>query len=112
MTNSFGHTVKDYGYDAWGNLVWQSSGHPFGFWRHAWNPRTRSRFQTLSAHLYTGKEYDFGVDLYHYDARAYDSRSGQFMQADPYNLVTVQLPVGVRGLVRYIDGRLSILLVN
>jgi hypothetical protein len=107
MTNSFGQTVKDYGYDAWGNLIWNSNGHPFGFWRHAWDPRTRSRFNTLSANFYTGKEYDFGVDLYHYDARAYDSRSGQFMQGDPYNLGTVQLPEEAQGLVRMLNRQLS-----
>ena len=36
-----------------------------------------------NAFLYTGREYDFETDLYHFRARTYDPTVGAFLQEDP-----------------------------
>ena len=36
-----------------------------------------------NAFLYTGREYDFETDLYHFRTRTYDPTVGAFLQEDP-----------------------------
>ena len=49
--------------------------------------------------LYTGKEFDFETGLTHMDARSYDPTVGRWLQRDPMNLATLQLPPQAQGIV-------------
>jgi RHS repeat-associated protein len=64
LTDSTGATAQSYAYDAWGNIVQQTS--------TVENPYT-----------YTGREFDAETGLYYYRARYYDPRTGRFLQKDP-----------------------------
>ena len=48
---------------------------------------------------YTGREYDHESDLYHYRARAYDPRTGTFIQSDP-----IELAGGTISIYQFVQG--------
>jgi len=64
LTDSSGATAQSYAYDAWGNLIQQTS--------TLENPYT-----------YTGREFDTETGLYYYRARYYDPNTGRFNREDP-----------------------------
>ena len=68
---STGAIVESYRYDAYGTPTIQAGPTVPGF-SPPWN-----------AFLYTGREYDFETDLYHFRARTYDPTVGAFLQEDP-----------------------------
>ncbi|MES0491409.1 MAG: RHS repeat-associated core domain-containing protein [Leptospirales bacterium] len=81
MTNHQGQEIFEYDYDPWGNILNSEFTEPY------------NRF------LYTGKEYDYETQMTHIDARDYDMQSATWIQKDPYNLATLQLPQTAQGLV-------------
>ncbi len=70
ITDSTGHVVQRYGYDAWGNLLVNSGSFSF------------SGTGLVSTFAFAGREYDSESGLYHYRARAYDPAVGRFLQKD------------------------------
>lgn len=71
ITNAGGQVVHRYGYDAWGALVYSSGSFAF------------SGNGLVNTRTYTGREYDAESGLLHLRARAYDPRTGRFLQKDP-----------------------------
>ena len=72
MTNGGGSVVERYAYSAYGTpTITDGAG----------------AVQTVSSegnrYLYTGREWDEGLSLYHYRARMYDSEGGRFCSRDP-----------------------------
>jgi RHS repeat-associated protein len=53
--------------------------------------------KSISPFLFTGREYDSEIGIYHYRARAYSPILGRFMQLDP-----IDLKAGDISLVRYV----------
>ena len=74
LTDSGGQIVSAYDYDAYGNIITQleTVEQPF---------------------LYTGREWDAAVELYHYRARAYDPATGRFIQEDPIGFTAGDLNI-------------------
>ncbi|TWT75747.1 tRNA3(Ser)-specific nuclease WapA precursor [Planctomycetes bacterium CA13] len=72
LTDSAGAIKERYAYDAYGSPVFlDASGS---------QPATSSE---NNRYLYTGREYDEALGLYHYRARMYDSVAGRFCSRDP-----------------------------
>ncbi|WP_218933574.1 RHS repeat-associated core domain-containing protein [Rubripirellula lacrimiformis] len=72
LTNASGTVMERYAYSAYGTpTIMDASGTVLA--ASAENNR----------YLYTGREYDEVLDLYHYRARMYDSASGRFCSRDP-----------------------------
>ncbi|QDV45599.1 tRNA3(Ser)-specific nuclease WapA precursor [Stieleria neptunia] len=72
LTDSSGTIKERYAYDAYGNLsIFDGSG------------TARTSTAEGNRYTYTGREYDDGLDLYHYRARMYDSIAGRFCSRDP-----------------------------
>ncbi len=71
ITDVAGHVVQRYGYDAWGNIVYNDGSFAF------------SGSGLVNTLTYTAREYDEESGLYHYRARTYDPRLGRFLQKDP-----------------------------
>ncbi|MFC1524963.1 RHS repeat domain-containing protein [Planctomycetota bacterium] len=75
-TNSSGVVVERYSYDAYGNVsFYDGSGTPI------------SQSTIGNRILFTGREYDIEVKLYHYRIRGYSAEMGRFLQRDlaPYD---------------------------
>lgn len=71
ITDEAGQVVQRYGYDAWGNIVYNDG--LFAF----------SGSGLVNTLTYIAREYDAESGLYHYRARAYDPTLGRFLQKDP-----------------------------
>ncbi|WP_182869486.1 RHS repeat domain-containing protein [Rhodopirellula sp. JC639] len=72
LTDSSGAIKERYAYDAYGNLsIFDGNG------------TARTSTAEGNRYMYTGREYDDVLDLYHYRARMYDSISGRFCSRDP-----------------------------
>lgn len=57
----------------------------------------KMKSKSISPFLFTGREYDSEIGIYHYRARAYSPIVGRFMQLDP-----IDLKAGDISLVRYV----------
>ena len=71
MTNTAGSEIERYDYDAYGEVT-----------RLRGNG-TAPTTDYSSRYTYTGREWDEGLDLYHYRARMYDPATGRFCSRDP-----------------------------
>ncbi len=72
MTDGSGAVTERYAYSAYGTpTITNASG----------TARTATAIE--NRYTYTGREYDEGLDLYHYRARLYDSASCRFCSRDP-----------------------------
>ena len=72
MTNGGGSVVERYAYTAYGTpTITDSAG------------VVQAVSSEGNRYLYTGREWDEELSLYHYRARMYDSRSGRFVSRDP-----------------------------
>ncbi|QDV44431.1 tRNA3(Ser)-specific nuclease WapA precursor [Stieleria neptunia] len=72
LTDSSGTIKERYAYDAYGGLsIFDGSG------------AARASTAEDNRYTYTGREYDDGLDLYHYRARMYDAMCGRFLSRDP-----------------------------
>ncbi|MES0491402.1 MAG: S8 family serine peptidase [Leptospirales bacterium] len=94
MTNHQGQEIFEYDYDPWGNILNNEFTEPY------------NRF------LFTGKEFDYETQLTHIDAREYDMQSATWIQKDPYNLATLQLPQQAQGLVAMLGQKPQGMLMN
>ena len=88
MTNGGGSIVERYAYSAYGTpTITDSAG----------------VVQTVSSegnrYLYTGREWDEALSLYHYRARMYDSVGGRFVSRDPIGFEGSKW-----GLYEYVNG--------
>ena len=69
LTNSTGVLVEQYSYDVYGQpTIKDGSGNP--------------KATAMTPYLFTGREYDSEVQLYHYRSRAYSTILGRFLQPD------------------------------
>ncbi|MCX6587245.1 MAG: hypothetical protein NTX13_11805 [Acidobacteria bacterium] len=71
ITDGSGNVVQRYGYDAWGNIVFNSRAFSF------------STGNLTNRIAFSGREWDAEIGLYHFRARAYDPLAGRFLQQDP-----------------------------
>ncbi len=71
ISNAAGQVVQRYDYDAWGQLLRNTGSFAF------------SGNGLVNTRTFLGREYDAESGLYHLRARAYDARSGRFLQKDP-----------------------------
>lgn len=75
MTDSSGHSIATYNYDAWGNITskWGTTG-------------TGSEIVDLNPFRYSGDWYDNEIGKYFLNARYYDSQIGRFLSKDPITM--------------------------
>ncbi len=71
ISNAAGQVVQRYDYDAWGQLLRNAGSFAFS---------GNGLVNTLT---FLGREVDAESGLYHLRARAYDARTGRFLQKDP-----------------------------
>ncbi|MFC1524965.1 RHS repeat domain-containing protein [Planctomycetota bacterium] len=72
VTTATGTVAERYSYDAYGNV---------GFYDGSGTPISQSAIGNRI--LFTGREYDIEVKLYHYRIRGYSADLGRFLQRDP-----------------------------
>ena len=94
MTNHQGVEIFAYDYGAFGELESSEFTEPY------------------NRMLFTGKEFDFATGLTHMDARAYDAKTGGWLQRDPMRLASLQLPSQARGIVNLAGMSASDLLLD
>ncbi len=87
LTNPAGAKVQTYTYDVWGK--------PTGF-DDSGASITPGNF--ASRFLFTAREYDVEIGLYHYRARAYSPTLGRFIQSDP-----IDFSAGDVNVFRYVS---------
>jgi RHS repeat-associated protein len=87
ITSAAGGVVEQYDYDAWGGVSMADG---------AGTPLTQSAVG--NSFLFTGRTFDAETGLYHYRARAYDPKTGRFLQLDPVGQF-----VGGENLYAYVD---------
>jgi len=89
VTNGNGTMVERYAYSAYGTpTITDASG----------TGRTTSEIS--NRYLYTGREWEEAMSLYHYRARLYDNVVGRFVSRDP-----IGFRGGALGLQEYVGGR-------
>jgi RHS repeat-associated protein len=72
LTDSNGNVTERYAYTAYGTpTITDAAG------------ATRTASADNNRYLYTGREWDETLSLYHYRARMYDATSGRFLSRDP-----------------------------
>ncbi len=87
LTNAAGAKVQSYTYDAWGKVSgFDATGAPI------------ATSAILSRFLFTGREFDPEIGLYHYRARTYSPELGRFIQNDP-----IDFSAGDYNLIRYVS---------
>jgi len=74
LTNAAGDEVESYRYEVWGGFEGTQGG-------------TASSGDPISRFLFTGREWDPELGIYHYRARAYSPELGRFLQQDPIDFV-------------------------
>ena len=88
IANSDGYLMREYSYDAWGNLR---------------DPRTQNAYpdgympELYLGRGYTGHEHLANFGLINMNARLYDPETGRFLSPDPY----VQMPDNTQSFNRY-----------
>ena len=70
LTDSAGDEVESYRYEVWGGFEATQGG-------------TAITGDPISRFLFTGREWDAELGIYHYRARAYSPELGRFLQQDP-----------------------------
>ncbi len=79
LTDSSGNITERYAYTAYGTpTITDGAG------------ATRTTSADNNRYMYTGREWDETLSLYHYRARMYDSISGRFLSRDPIGYVDGQ----------------------
>ncbi|MBI4355286.1 MAG: RHS repeat-associated core domain-containing protein [Candidatus Omnitrophica bacterium] len=90
LTNTSGAVVERYRYESFGQPTILGPG-PDGLMDTA-DDVTLSCSAYGNPYLFTGREYDCESGLYFYRARYYDPKTGRFLQEDPVNTASLQLP--------------------